>query len=200
MSSTGRTRRRTSPQGAHNNHPNAPVDTKDLPPPRQQKAMRDVSAPLSKTRLSTLIYILVLLTALLGAYYTYRLTQYKTNVGGWWNLALGRKPESMMNTGGPSVGRGECSGPAGHSVEDKIEALAEALGMPKQDLASAIAGAVRQYVPPASLSSVAAKETGPAVEVLVSDETVQEKPDASGTGVVEGMVNSFDSFVGMDEP
>lgn len=200
MSTTGKTRRRTSPQMNYDPSPNAPVDTKDLPPPRQHKALRDVSAPLSRTRLSNLIYILILITTLLGAYYTFRLTQYKTQVGGWWNIALGRKPETMLKTAASHAGQGGCSGSSGHSVEDKIEALAEALGMPKQDLASAIAGAVRQYVPPASLSSVAAKETGPAVEVLVSDDPEQKAAEVSGTGVVEGVVNSFDSFVGMDEP
>jgi len=53
------------------------------------------------------------------------------------------------------------------SVEDRINGLARALGIPSKELASAIAGVVRQYSPPASLSSIAAKETGEVVESLL---------------------------------
>lgn len=44
------------------------------------------------------------------------------------------------------------------TAEDRINELAAALGMPSKDLAMAIADAVREHVPPASLSSVAAHE------------------------------------------
>jgi len=56
------------------------------------------------------------------------------------------------------------------SVEDRINGLARALGIPSKELASAIAGAVRQYVPSASLSSIVAKETGEVVESLLKAE------------------------------
>ena len=86
------------------------------------------------------------------------------------------------------------------SVEERINALASALGMPSNELASAIAGAVRSYVPPASLSSVAAKETGEAVKVLLS-EPKGDQGHISGSaaetiGVAGGIV---DGMVGMDE-
>lgn len=90
------------------------------------------------------------------------------------------------------------------SVEGRINALAEALGMPSQDLAKAIAGAVREYVPPASLSAVKERETGKGS--LVLDELFKERegvvPAAAvtGSGVVEGVLSGVDSFVGMDEP
>jgi len=84
-------------------------------------------------------------------------------------------------------------------VEDRINALATALGMPPKDLAKAIAGAVREYVPPASLSSIRARETGgPAVDVLLGEKDAptgsqsEEKPASGGTGSV------IDSFVGDD--
>ncbi len=55
-------------------------------------------------------------------------------------------------------------------VEDRINALAEALGVPSKDLARAIAGAVREYVPPASLSALKEKETGsPVVDELLKE-------------------------------
>lgn len=75
------------------------------------------------------------------------------------------------------------------SVEDRINGLARELGIPSKELASAIAGVVRQYVPPASLSSIAAKETGKVMESLLK---VEEMPQA---GVVEQVMN----FCGMDE-
>ena len=52
------------------------------------------------------------------------------------------------------------SGGKDATVDDRINDLAAALGMPSKDLASAIASAVHEYVPPASLSSVAAHQTG----------------------------------------
>ena len=78
------------------------------------------------------------------------------------------------------------------SVEDRINELARVLGIPSKKLASAIADAVRQNVPPASLSSVAAKETGKVVETLLKDgnEKVAEMP---------GSQNFVNSFVGFGE-
>ena len=59
------------------------------------------------------------------------------------------------------------------SVEDRINGLARALGIPSKELASAVASAVRQYVPP--------KETGKLVESLLK---VEEMP-----GVVEQVIS-----------
>ena len=65
------------------------------------------------------------------------------------------------------------------TVEERINALALALGMPSKELASAIAVAVRQHVPPASLSSITAKETGTVVEALVKDAQDPEVEDST---------------------
>lgn len=82
----------------------------------------------------------------------------------------------------------------GESVEDKINALAEALGIPSKDLASAIAVAVREHIPPASLSSVKAQETGSGViKELVGEEEGEGDEGGFAAGVVNGMV-------GLDEP
>ncbi|TFK38753.1 hypothetical protein BDQ12DRAFT_683278 [Crucibulum laeve] len=124
----------------------------NLPPPRKSQPMRSVKPPLADARLSKFIYILIILTSLLAAFYSYHVVQHKSEVGGWWNLAMGRRPPQM-----------------------------------------ATPVAVKQYVPPASLSSVAAKETGPAVEALVkgaSEDVVEgvssaaAAAEASATGVV----------------
>ncbi|KAF6752389.1 hypothetical protein DFP72DRAFT_904766 [Ephemerocybe angulata] len=189
------------------------------PPPRRSRGLRhDISLPLMNTSLWKVIYALVAFTTLLTAFYAYRTVQHKREVGGWWNLALGRKPPTagmyggheqegvQYQSGAGNTGQGKT--PSG-DVEDKIHALAMALGMPSNELASAIALAVRNYVPPASLSSVAAKETGSAVKVLVEgalEEFEEAVPVASPTatgvisGIVEGVEAGFENFVGMEEP
>jgi hypothetical protein len=117
-------------------------------------------------------------------------------------------------------GKGRAGGES-ESVEDIINALAEALGMPSKELASAIAVAVREYVPPASLSSVASHETGSVVEELVKGASYEAKmvseekerkakelemadgetPTVAGVmgGVVSGVFSGIETFVGMDE-
>ncbi|ESK90787.1 hypothetical protein Moror_4059 [Moniliophthora roreri MCA 2997] len=183
----------------------------DLPPKRKGKGIKPVKPPLHSTRLNRLIYVLVFLSTLLSAYYSYRLVQWKTEVGGWWNLALGRKPAQMMHDTTRTAENRRPHANTEESVEDRINALALALGMPPQDLARAIAGAVKEYVPPASLTSIRERETaGPAVDVLLgkkaapkgsensqSDADVAQEAKEGATGVVEGVM---DSFVGMDEP
>jgi len=83
------------------------------------------------------------------------------------------------------------------SVEDHIEALATSLGLPSKELAAAIAEAVKNYLPPASLSSVSAAEatatgSGEAVKVLVGEEDEAEP----GTGLKDRL-SAFSSF---DDP
>ena len=76
------------------------------------------------------------------------------------------------------------------SVEKRINDLAEALGIPSKDLAGAIAVAVREYVPPASLSSVAAEETGEIVQEMLkgTDTLVNDKkplPTETPGGIID---------------
>ncbi|KAJ8073518.1 hypothetical protein PM082_011794 [Marasmius tenuissimus] len=180
------------------------ANSKDLPPKRSGKAIRPVKPPLHSASLNKFIYTLVLLSTLVTAYYSYRVVQWKTEVGGWWNLATGKSPEQVLhNQGSGKQYQGRPSGTRNEhdSVEDRINALATALGMPPKDLAKAIAGAVREYVPPASLSSIRERETaGPAVDVLLGvkdappgsqSQPAQEKAATGGGSVM-------DSFVGDD--
>ena len=131
------------------------------------RALRPVSAPLSSTPLPRLIYILTTLSVLLISYYSYRGLQYKSAVGGWWNGALGRRTPIIIN--------------GDESVEDRINGLARVLGIPSKELASAIAGAVRQNVPPAST----------VMESLLKMEE-EKMPQA-------GMVEQVMNFGGMDD-
>lgn len=217
MSSSSYTRKRTSPQAQNRsvsgaNDKSRPVNSDDLPPSRKSDTLRSVSPPLSSTRLSNLIYLLVGLTTLLCVFYTYRVVQYKREVGGWWShwsVALGRPQDAYTVRGDTPARKGPNKrSDRGHEVEDRINALAEALGMPSKELASAIAGAVRAYVPPASLSSVAARQTGEAVNMLLKESEAGTEDAANkaheqrkaGEGVVEGIRRGVESFAGMDEP
>ncbi|KAJ7641242.1 hypothetical protein FB45DRAFT_1053799 [Roridomyces roridus] len=171
-------------------------------PKRDGPMLKPVKKPLSNTRLPHLIYILAFLATLLSAYYGYRVVQWKSDVGGWWNLATGQRPPQLhfdhdstpTRRSNPRKGRA-----SDETVEDRINALADALGMPSRDLASAIAVAVKQHVPPASLSSVAAHQTGEAVEAMLNgaEEEQDQPPKPEETGGVGGMMGTF---VGMDEP
>jgi len=101
----------------------------------------------------------------------------------------------VCQRGGGDVGREEAL-----SVESHIEALAQALGVPSPDLAVAIASVVKEYVPPASLSSAAseARRTG----VFLTDELLG-KGNERGTpvgGVLAGMKGTLGKLVGLDEP
>ncbi|KAF4610097.1 hypothetical protein D9613_010620 [Agrocybe pediades] len=231
------TRKRTSPQNSsskindvygigggtydpNSSTPSIGETAKHLPPGRKGQIMRSVSPPGSKTRLSSFIYVLLLLTALLGSYYGYRVVQYKSSVGGWWSLLMGRKPAVMQGTEtvykyGMPDSTADAARQHADTVESHIEALAKALGMPTPELAAAIAGAVRAYVPPASLSSIKkAEPTGEAVKVMLEEPEDSEAIPAPGApagskaggshgvveGVVEGMASGFESFVGMEEP
>ncbi|KDR79130.1 hypothetical protein GALMADRAFT_243006 [Galerina marginata CBS 339.88] len=206
MSNSSSTRKRTSPQFQTPSNAAMKETSANLPPGRKSQSMRKVSAPLSKLRLGTLIYVLIGLTALLSTYYGYRAVQYKTAVGGWWNVALGRRPPEMKAGYGDSSNTPPSHSKGKHgegSVEYHINALAQALGMPTSDLATAIAGAVRAYVPPASLSSVKASETGEAVKVLLQKPEAGEGeplPKPTTVGVVGSVVSGMEAVVGMDEP
>ncbi|TFK17256.1 hypothetical protein FA15DRAFT_676195 [Coprinopsis marcescibilis] len=203
------TQRNTQRSSSGSPAPSVGSISRDLPPPRRSRALKPVSLPLEQTSLRKLIYTLVILTTALTAFYSYRTVQHKNAVGGWWNLALGRKYPQVRTQEEFRQGYEAGSGGGRHEgVEGKIVELAGAFGMPPHELASAIAVAVRNYVPPASLSSIAAQETGKLVKVLLEGDESGEKvstksdsgEDSSATGVVEGVVHGVEYFVGMDEP
>ncbi|KAH9840585.1 uncharacterized protein C8Q71DRAFT_854469 [Rhodofomes roseus] len=186
----------------------------DLPPSRDRKGLRSVSPPLSNVPISRFNYLLALLATVVAAFYVWRLMQWKAEVGGWWNLALGKRPPQLRNRDANTGAQWANAGAHAQSfakdggdgeVERRIEELAVALGIPSKDLANAIAGAVRDFVPPASLSSIAAHETGEAVEYMVdpsgaSASEAQSAPGATASRGFRVMENAFQAAVGMDEP
>ena len=157
--SSGNTQGEKQPSGSRFSKP-----SRDLSPSRPYKDLRPVSPPLAHTPFRRFVYYITTLAILVIAFYGWRIFQWKTEHGGWWNLALRpRPPGATVTTGAtPSASlHGKYTGKnseGGKLVEDSIQALADALGMPSSDLAKAIADAVREHVPPASLSSVAARE------------------------------------------
>ncbi|KIJ53328.1 hypothetical protein M422DRAFT_202242 [Sphaerobolus stellatus SS14] len=176
----------------------------DLPPNRTGKitAKHKVRLPGYNVKFSTFIYLLSALAFVFIGWNTYRIFQWKSAAGGWWNLALGRTvPTTGESNGNPgydpdSTWKRNFNKEADRvSVEDHIQALAAALGMPSKELATAIAEAVKNYVPPASLSSISAAEatsTGEAVKVLVGE---NDEPEP-GTGLKD-KISAFSSF---DDP
>ncbi|KAH9927689.1 uncharacterized protein B0H18DRAFT_1003335 [Fomitopsis serialis] len=189
----------------------------DLPPKRDRKGLRPVSPPFSNISLSRFNYLLGLLATVIAAFYVWRLMQWKAEVGGWWNLALGKRPPQLQHrdaSGATAPWAGARANANAHGfgkdggsgeVERRIEELAVALGIPSKDLANAIAGAVRDHVPPASLSSIAAHETGEAVGHLVdpsgaSASEAQSAPGATASRGFWAVESAFEAAVGMDEP
>ncbi|KAH9927703.1 uncharacterized protein B0H18DRAFT_1118484 [Fomitopsis serialis] len=128
-------------------------------------------------------------------FYVWCLMQWKGEVGGWWKLALGKRPPQLQHrdTNGSRARANanalgfEKDGGNGE-VERRIEELAVALGIPSKDLTNVIAGAVRDHVPLASLSSIAAHETGEVVGHLVdpSGASASEAQSAPGSTASRG--------------
>ncbi|KZT30139.1 hypothetical protein NEOLEDRAFT_1083918 [Neolentinus lepideus HHB14362 ss-1] len=189
------------------------VSEADLSPPRQRKKeMMSVKAPGSNVDFNTFIYRMGLVGFLVLAFYGYRLWNLKVEAGSWWNLTTGKRPAAVgVNAPRASTGIDDAqrwaSGNGGQGVteiESKIEELATALGMPSRDLASAIAGAVKDYVPPATLSSLSAqakKTPGAGSEVV--DELLgehHESEDNVAQKAAGGVTGALANLVGMDEP
>ncbi|KAH7911046.1 hypothetical protein BJ138DRAFT_1007388 [Hygrophoropsis aurantiaca] len=183
------------------------VSTKDdLPPPRERKGMTSVQPPLRYTPWRHFVYGIVGVLMLATAWYSYQFILWEREAGGWWNLAIGKRPPQSDQSGQRSQNQGTRwwgtgtqdlkEGKVEGGVERNINGLADALGIPPHELASAVAGAVKEHVPPASLASVASKETGPAVKILLG----QEDENEGDKGVMGEFAGGLESMVGLDEP
>ncbi|PFH48449.1 hypothetical protein AMATHDRAFT_149868 [Amanita thiersii Skay4041] len=193
----------------------------DLPPPREdKKALRRVKPPLSSVTFSNFVYLLLLVLAIITGYFSYRMIQYKTEVGGWWNLALGKGPKQYTQVPVPASSEGYARQPGNDAtVGEGLEILASALGLQADELAGAIAGVVREYVSPAKLSAIRTREASRsgAVKVLLEGAPDVAGKNAGGrkaapfanpaaaasdsaSSVVEGVMSGMGNFVGMDEP
>jgi hypothetical protein len=124
---------------------------KKPPPPPSVATLKSFRAHRLQptTRLYPLLLILFTLTALLGAYFSYR-PVHKTRSNHWWSFG-----SSVPHTSS-STYTSLCDG----SIEGKINDLAKTFGVPPKELASAIAVVVKNYAPPEStISSLASQDT-----------------------------------------
>ncbi|TFY57617.1 hypothetical protein EVG20_g8472 [Dentipellis fragilis] len=176
--------------------PSEPASTQhiakeDLPPTKTDKGLRNVSPPLR------------------GVYHAAQMAVdlVKGTVpsvpgfGLGWGLGFSGRDRKTDADSGARGGAGKEAGSGSGTVESRIEELARALGVKSPELANAIAGAVREYVPPASLSSIAnqAKKTGGSkvVEALVGKQGgAGERPSQ---GVMGGVSDTLGKVVGMDD-
>jgi hypothetical protein len=167
----------------------------NLPPPNKREPVRtDVDLPLANTSLSKVVYYIAFGGLLLSAFYMYRVTQWKAEAGGWWNLALGRHPNAPLGTAGSMSTRSGKGGAAGSDyaragVEAKIAHLADELGIHPTELASAIKG----VLPPAKATSISeAAATATNGHGKISGVLAEDTEAANG--------NIIDRLVGTDEP
>jgi hypothetical protein len=149
----------------------------DLPPP-QPKAERgvrsDVKKPLEQVQLTTFVHVLICALLVCLAWYAYRTTivaveAYRSTGSSPASSStfLSLRTHPIWQFVSRKLGWGEggyepYSGGPHLDVEQRIEELADALGVHPLDFAVAIADAVRQFVPSSSLTSLAseAKKSG----------------------------------------
>ncbi|CAE6460589.1 unnamed protein product [Rhizoctonia solani] len=173
--------------------------SENLPPKREGKATQVVQAPLSGTNLSTIIYALAALGFLWAALSAYRIAQLKADAGGWYNLALGRRPDTgAPMKGNPNTGPHKTSThhTGAKGIEHRIRALADELGIHPRELASAI----RPLMPTASASSISAEASATPMADAVIGVLASENPSG---GQADGTPSAFPdlgTLVGLDDP
>ncbi|KAI0067456.1 hypothetical protein BV25DRAFT_1819803 [Artomyces pyxidatus] len=208
ISNQGRTRQTHTPEEKQSaeSHVNS---KQDLPPPKpkEERGVRsDVSPPLSNVTFNNFIHILAVIALAFVGWYIYRATTVAVAaVKGTVSSATQSPLWGLFGAGSSKQAGGQATqdeSRAQLSVESRIEELAQALGMPSPDLASAIAGAVKEYVPPASLSSIAsgARKTGGS-EIVA--ELLGEGRDGEENGGAKspmgGVAATLGSMVGTDD-
>ncbi|OAX32062.1 hypothetical protein K503DRAFT_777029 [Rhizopogon vinicolor AM-OR11-026] len=166
--------------------PEAPdhVTRSDLPPLCPHKEiLRPVAPPGHKTSLNYFIYTLVTATFLFAGLYTYvtfvGLKQRKDEVG-WWGMTIER------------------SGRRGQEVKGKFEEhlseLASVLGIH----ATHITLAIKPYAAPATLSSLAPRTTGEAMQVLFEED--HKRDQNSSESVMGSAAEGPGKVVRFDDP
>ncbi|CAE6352315.1 unnamed protein product [Rhizoctonia solani] len=171
----------------------------NLPPKREGKATQDVRAPLSGTSLSTVIYALAALGLIWAGLSAYRIAQLKADSGGWYNLALGRRPDTgAPMKGNPHVGSHKTSthNTGAKGVEGRIRALADELGIHPRELASAI----RPLMPTASASSISAEASATPMADAVIGVLASEDPSGEQQGNAASGFPDLGTLVGLDDP
>ncbi|KAG2044023.1 hypothetical protein BDR03DRAFT_940561 [Suillus americanus] len=141
------------------------VNQSDLPPSRPRKEiLTPVSPPGHRAPLRYFIYTLVTIALLFTVWYTYitavGLKHWQEEVG-WWGMFIGRFGRQHDRLFRNQWRGQEATG----ELEWHLSRLASTLGIHATDLASA----VKPFMPPATLSSLAPQATGEAMKVLLED-------------------------------
>ncbi|KDN39067.1 hypothetical protein RSAG8_09103, partial [Rhizoctonia solani AG-8 WAC10335] len=190
MSSTRQRQTGKSEEERHSEH---------LPPKREGKATQDVKPPLSGTSLSTIIYVLAALGFLWAGLSAYRVAQLKADAGGWYNLALGKRPDTgAPMKGNPHVGSRQSSThtTGAKGIEHRIRALADELGIHPRELASAI----RPLMPTASASSISAEASATPMADAVIGVLASEDPSGGSQADAPSVFPDLGTLVGLDDP
>ncbi|KAH0835493.1 hypothetical protein J3R83DRAFT_9160 [Lanmaoa asiatica] len=155
----------------------------------EKKPLAEVSPPSTRTSFTKFINVVLFLALLLLGWYVYGMVtllgRLKDEIG-WWGIVVG--DSGGVARWGTLKGRGigsDRSGEEGGAGADKsddlegsLNALADALGIPPVQVASA----VKSLIPRASLTSIASKteETGAseAVRILLEDTTRDSRDNA----------------------
>ncbi|KAB5588414.1 hypothetical protein CTheo_8143 [Ceratobasidium theobromae] len=172
-----------------------------LPPKRETKATQDVRPPLSSFSLGSVdkVYVLAALGFLWAAFSAYRVAQLKADAGGWYNLVLGRRPDTgEPMKGNPSFSSRQPTHRTGvQGVEDRIRALADELGIHPRELASAI----RPLLPSATASSISAEASAtPMADAVIGVLTSDEEPAGAAGTPGAGAFGNLAGVVGLDDP
>lgn len=160
--------------------------------------------------------MIVAFGTLLIFFYTYRITQLKAEVGGWWNLLLGQRPPQTQTMGSYDRSQDRGSNKAGKELglEDHISSIASILDMQPTDLASAVSAVVSQHIAPKSASSLsasvsssasAAGTSAPAADSLFNDanpgsEGASASDDEGALGTAGRVAQAVEAIIGFDEP
>ncbi|KAI0032599.1 hypothetical protein K488DRAFT_85705 [Vararia minispora EC-137] len=181
-------------------------------PPKKSKSDRgvrkDVRPPFARVSLTTFLNLLAAGLLAVLAWYIYHATSLALgmvrdsqpgSMNPFWPLGFSFGSKSHIGSGSRKKGDGMDES----MVEVRIAALAEELGMGKDsDLAVAIAEAVREYVPPASLSALSARaqETGGSriINALRNEDQEGEESRAGSVRETLGKVVGMDDTPGAD--
>lgn len=175
-------------------------------PDQTSRGIQAVTAPLYKSSTSTFFYVLSTLAVLIFAWYAYKgvsVVSSAVSNASPFGSSSSSSSSSASSSSSPSVNVGERRAgteTAGHdggemSVERRIEELAKAIGLSSKDLASAIAGAVREYAPPASLSSMSKKAEKTGGSQIVDELTGKEGEEAEQAT----WADTIEAMVGMED-
>ncbi|KAI6140105.1 hypothetical protein BKA82DRAFT_1005173 [Pisolithus tinctorius] len=157
-------------------------------PGAAKKDLAPVSPPGSKVPFHRFVHVAVLGATLLLALYTYSMASLLHQDAAWWRLLLSlpAKVGSNIWDSGNRVQVVE-----GETLEGRMNALADVLNVPARDVASA----VKPFVPPASLASMAPQmqesEMSEVWRVLMENKDERSGQWSRSSGSVSGLADTL---------